>query len=351
MLQSISSTLVVLIAALNVLLFASPAHAGVASTPMQWSKGDFADEGQAVEHVTLRASNGAGQDTFMRFSVANAGFKRGQLEVTLRQEAPGGTFYGHEVFARGDYSTSSDRMGITAGKHSLSSQGGTMTAQFAFENLTATVTVTSWMSPFSVVDKGGSGYIWRELMAPVARVAIHCVDAAGRTFDTTSNGYAVHEASTAPAHRIYDRAVQMFRFGGTQLVADYIVLPSERGGRPLGFLVAVGKGKAFAGEVVKEVRSDERVDSSNDYRVPYQVQILAKRGNARAAMALTGEKQVSREDDLADLNWAARKAVGSLMHPVTYLIKGNAQAEVQSTPEEAATVIDSNCRYKYAQTR
>ena len=143
----------------------------------------------------------------------------------------------------------------------------------------------------------------------------------------------------------------MFRFGATQLVIDYIVMPSERGSRPLGFVVAVGKGKAFAGEVVKEVRQDEHVDSANDYRVPYQVQVLGKRGAGRVAFALTGEKQVAREDDLADLSWAARKAVGSLLHPVTYTVKGTAQIELQSTPDEAATVLDATCRYKYAQTR
>lgn len=332
-------------------LWATSAWAGVASTPMQWSKDEFNDDGQAVEHVTLRASNAAGQATFVRFSVANAGFKRGQLEVTFRQEAAGGTFYGKETFAKGDYSVGKDKLSITAGKHSLVSQGGTLTATFDFGATLATVTATSAMSPFSVVDKGSSGYIWRELMAPSARVSVHCAESGGRSWDTAATGYAVHEASTATAHKIYDRAVQVFHFGATHIVVDYIVLPADRGGRPLGFVVALGKGKSFAGEVVKEVREDERIDASIDYRVPYSVAVLGKRGAGRVAIKLTGDRQVSREDDLADLSWAARKAVGSLMHPVTYTIKGTATAELQTSAEEAPTVLDANVRYKYAQTR
>jgi hypothetical protein len=188
-------------------------------------------------------------------------------------------------------------------------------------------------------------------MAPLGKLSVQCSDSSGRTFETSATAYAVHEASTATAHKIYDRSVQVFDFGNPHLVVDYIVLPSERGGRPLGFLVAVGKGKSFAGEVVKETREQEKVDGKMDYQVPYLVNVLAKRGAARAAIKLTGDKQVGREDDLADLSWAARKAVGMLMHPITYTIKGNAVAEVQSTAEEAAVVLEDGVRYKYAQTR
>ena len=103
--------------------------------------------------------------------------------------------------------------------------------------------------------------------------------------------------------------------------------------------------------MTKEVREAEKVESGTDYRVPYLINILAKRGGARAAIKLTGEKQVGREDDLADLNWAARKAVGALMHPITYTIKAAAAIEVQAKAEEPAVVLDAAVRYKYAQTR
>lgn len=327
------------------------ARAGVATTPWQYTKADFAENGQAIEHVTIRAKTGAGQETFVRFSLANAGFRKGALEVTFRQESPQGTFFGKESFAKGSYTLGTGKLGLTAGKHSLESTGSQLVAKFDFGTTTGSVTLTSALSPFSVVDKNSSGYTWRELMVPMGKLAITCANSGGKTFEGTATAYAVHEASTTTAHQIYDRSVQLFHFGSPHLVVDYIVLPKERGSRPLGFLVASGKGKTVAGEVQKETRELEKTDPTMDYRIPYSISVLAKRGTARAAIKLTGEKQVGRDDDLADLAWAARKAVGTLMHPVTYVIKGSAQAEVQPNPAEPAVVIDASVKYKYAQTR
>ncbi|MBM4343165.1 MAG: hypothetical protein FJ100_07275 [Deltaproteobacteria bacterium] len=327
------------------------ALAAVASTPWQFAKAEFADNGQAIEHVTVRARTAGGHETFVRFAIANAGFRKGALEVTFRQESPQGTFYGKETFQKGSYTLDGVKLGLRAGKHTLASAGGQLTATFDFGSTTATVVLSSGLSPFSVSDKNGSGYTWRELMVPMGKVAVTCAQANGKGWEGGATAYAVHEASTTTAHQIYDRSVQLFHFGAPHLVIDYIVLPKDRGGRPLGFLVASGKGKTVAAEVQKETRELEKVDPSTDYRVPYSVSVLAKRGNARAAIKLTGEKQVGRDDDLADLPWAARKAVGAVMHPITYLIKGAAQAEVQPNPTEPAINIDAAVKYKYAQTR
>ncbi len=338
---------------LVLILFAVPAlaHAAVATTPWQFAKAEFADNSQAVEHVTIRARSGAGHETFVRFAIANAGFRKSALEVTFRQESPQGTFYGKETFQKGSYTLEAGKLGLKAGKHALASAGGQLTATFDFGSTTGTVVLSSGMSPFSVTDKNSSGYTWRELMVPMGKVTVNCAQASGKTWEGTATAYAVHEASTTTAHQIYDRSVQLFHFGTPHLVIDYIVLPKDRGGRPLGFLVASGKGKTVAAEVHKETREMEKIDSATDYRIPYSVSVLAKRGNARAAIKLTGEKQVGRDDDLADLPWAARKAVGAVMHPITYLLKGSAQAEVQPNPAEPAVVIDAAVKYKYAQTR
>ncbi len=344
-------TLALAALALASLALPQPALAAVASTPMQWSNAAFSDNGQAVEHVTIRGQNGAGNSTFIRFSVANAGFKRGAMSVTFRQESPQGTFYGEETFAKGSYSVASDKLRITAGKHSLAVSGGTLTATFDFGHTTATATLTSGMSPFSVVDKGGDGYIWRELSAPHGKLAVACAQGAAKKFDTSATAFAVHEASTVTAHNIYDKALRVVHYFGPYLLIDYIVLPKSRGSRPLGFLVVAGKGASFSGEVAKETREQEKVDAASDYQIPYLISVLGKRGAARAAVKLTGEKQVGREDDLADLNWAARKAVGALMHPITYTLKAAAVIEVQSKAEEPPVVLDASVRYKYAQTR
>ena len=286
---------------------ATPAWAGVASTPWQFAKAEFADNSQAIEHVTWRAKNGAGNETFVRFSLANAGFKRGALQVTFRQESPQGTFYASETFAKGAYTLATDKLGLRAGKHSLESAGGQLIARLDFGATTATVTLTSSTSPFSVSDKGSSGYVWRELMVPMGKLVVTCSSGPGKTWETTGTAYAVHEASTATAHEIYDRLIQVFQLGNPHLVVDYIVLPKGRGGRPLGWVVAAGKAKFVAGEVHKETRESERPDPAKpDYLVPYTVSVLAKRGQGRVAIKLTGDKQVIRDDDLKDLNGAAQ---------------------------------------------
>lgn len=344
-------TLALLLAWAVALLAAPAAQAAVASTPMQWSNSAFSDNGQAVEHVTIRGQNSAGHASFIRFSVANAGFKRGAMTVTFRQESAQGTVFAEETFAKGSYSVGSDKLRIQAGKHSLEVAGGTLTARFDFGHTTATATLTSGMSPFSVVDKGGDGYIWRELSAPHGRLSVSCAQGAAKQVETTATAFAVHEASTVTAHQIYDKALRVTHYFGPYLLIDYIVLPKSRGSRPLGFLVVAGKGASFAGEVAKESREQEKVDAAVDYQVPYQVSVLAKRGAARAAIKLTAEKQVGREDDLADLGWATRKAVGALMHPITYTLKAAAVVEVQAKAEEPPVVLDAAVRYKYAQTR
>ena len=138
---------------------------------------------------------------------------------------------------------------------------------------------------------------------------------------------------------------------GGFLLVDYVVLTAARGGKPLGWMVATAGGKTFVGEVVREARSDERVDSRNSYAVPYQVAVLGKRGEARAAVKLTADKQVAREDDLADMNYVLRKAVGALMHPVTYTLKAKADVEIQPVPAEPALVSNTSIRFKYSQVR
>lgn len=323
----------------------------VPNAPLYWARSSFNDDGQAVEHVTISGRNAAGQGLFARFSMANAGFKRGELTVTFRQEAPGGTYYGEQKFARDDYTVATDRLLLKAGKHTLEVQNGHLIATFGFDTLQATVDVTPQVGPLTVADRRGD-FIVRDILAPIARIAVHAQDGE-RLFDATVPGFAVHEASNATAHKVYDRAIQLHNMGGsTFAVVDYIDLPAERGGRTLGFVAISQKGRTFVGEVVKENREAEHPDSEFDYQVPWMVTVLAKRGDARAAIRLTAEKQIGKEDDLKDLGFLARKAVGALMHPVTYTLKGQAVGELQLNATEAAQLLEPFAmRYKYAQVR
>lgn len=330
------------------------AQAGCTNTPLHWSKSSVAENDQAVEHLTMRAHANNGLDTFIRFSLANAGFKHGELTVTFKQEAPGGNFFAKETFKRGEYTIAGDHLGLRAGKHTLDVQNCALQGQLAFPNgVQASFSLAPSVGPLTAADRSGSGYIFREALVPMGKLTVNASDGAGRTLvGHLATGFAIHDASTATAHRVYDRAVQVHHLNaGSYVLVDYIVTTEERGHRPLGFVVVSGKGKTFAGEVSKEIRNNEKIDERVDYRVPWQVSVLGKRGEARAAVQLVADKQVEREDDLADLNYLARKAVGTLMHPITYTLRGQATVELQSGTADAPLTWDTSVRYKYAQVR
>lgn len=332
-------------------LLPSLSFAAIPNAPLYWARESFNDDSQAVEHITICGRNAAGQELFVRFSMANAGFKHGELTVTFRQEAPGGTFWGEQKFSRGDYTVAGDRMSIKAGAQSLEVQNGHLVGKFAFPSVNATLDVTPEVAPMTVADRHGD-FIVRDIMAPMARIAVHAQNAT-RVFDTNLVGFVVHDASNATAYKVYDRAVQLHDMGSaTFAVVDYIDLPADRGGRTLGFVAISQKGRTFVGEVVKETRENNHPDPEFDYQVPWTVTVLAKRGDARAAIRLTADRQLGKDDDLKDLGFLARKAVGALMHPVTYTLKGQGSGELQlSASEPAQTLEPFAIRYKYAQAR
>lgn len=343
-----------LLVCLPILALAPQLALAIGNTPLHWSKSAVAENDQSLEHVTLRARAGGGLDTFIRFQMVNAGFKHGELTVTFKQEVAGGSIFAKEIFKRGEYQVFTDRMGLRAGKHVLEVKDGQLTAQMDFPSgVQATVSMTSQLSTMTSVDRTGAGYVFRELLVPLGRLTVNAHDNDGHTLiGFTATGFAMHDASTATAHKTYERSVQLHNLSaGSYILVDYIVLPPERGGRPLGFMVTSGKGKVFSAEVAKEVRENEKVDGKMDYGVPWLVTVLGKRGDARAAVRMTAERQVDREDDLADLGWMARKAVGAFMHPITYTLKGAATVELQSGPTDPPVTFDANVRYKYAQVR
>ncbi|MFZ4577075.1 MAG: hypothetical protein ACOYOB_01665 [Myxococcota bacterium] len=337
-------------ATITLVAAARPAQAAITAQPFHWSKAAFRDNGQAVESLTIRAKSG-GLETFIRFAMANAGFKDGELTISFRQETANGTIYAKETFDEDDYTVFADHLGLKAGKHLFEFKNGQLVGTFDFGTTKASVTMTTSAGSLALMNRSGPGYVSRALLVPIGRVTVQAQDAT-RNATVTATGFCVHEASTATAHQVYDRSVQLHSLvGGNYMIVDYIVMPASRGGKPFGFVVVSGKGKTFVGEVVSETRENEKVDSAIDYQVPYTVSVLAKRGEGRAAVRLTAEKQVSREDDLADLNFLARKAVGALMHPVTYTLKARADAEVQTLPTEPAVALTANVRFKYSQVR
>ncbi|MSP92290.1 MAG: hypothetical protein EXR79_10885 [Myxococcales bacterium] len=309
------------------------------------------EDSDAVEHLTLRARSAAGHDCMMRFSLANAAFKNGTLSVQFRQESPQGTLYASSTFERGAYSVMTDRLGLRAGKHLLEVRDGQLHASLDFGGLQADVQVQSQAASLALVDRSGPGFILRELLVPVGRVTVVAKDSQ-RAVDLVATGFVVHEASTAAPHRIYERLVQVHHLAaGASIVADWIVLPPERGNRVFGFAVLQAGGRTFVGEISKEVRSAEKADPALDYRVPWLISAVATRGATRAALKLVAEKQVAREDDLAEFSFLVRKAVGALFHPVTFTLKATATFEIQFAAAEPAVVGTAPIRFKYAQVR
>ncbi len=205
--------------------------------------------------------------------------------------------------------------------------------------------------PDKVADTAGLPARIGSFMEPLVRELY--AEMTGRTLiDHHATGFALHDISVATAHRTYDRSVRLRSLHpGSYMLIDYSVLPDDRGHKPLGFIVISSKGKTVAAEVVKETRENEQIDGKINYQVPWQITVLGKRGDARTAIRLTAEKQTEREDDLAGLGWMARKAVGMLFHPITYTLKGTANAELQVTPAEEAITLDASVKYQYSQVR
>lgn len=325
--------------------------AAIPAAPLQWVKAAVREDSDAIEHLTLRARSSGGYDCMMRFSLTNAAFKNGALSIQFRQESAQGTLYASSTFERGSYAVMTDRLGVRAGKHLVEVKDGQLHASLDFGGLQADVVVQSLAGSLPLVDRNGPGFILRELLVPVGRVTVVAKDGQ-RAVDLVQTGFVVHEASTAPPHRIYERLIQVHHLAaGASIIADWIVLPAERGSRVLGFAVLQAAGRTFVGEVSKEVRSAEKVDAGLDYRVPWLVSAVATRGPARAALKLVAEKQVAREDDLAEFSYLVRKAVGALFHPVTFTLKATATAEIQFAAAEPAVTTTAALRFKYAQVR
>ncbi len=317
------------------------ASAGLPKGPMRWASKGFAKHSEAVEHLTLRGATSAGQRTFIRFSVANAGYRKGKLTITVQQRTASGTVYGKQTFKRGAYTVFKDRFGLRAGDNLLEVRGGKLHMQFSVGAAKGTAVLTPRGRGLRLKDRGPSGWIRRDVLSPWASVKLDLTGAKGARADLTTTVFAVHEASTIKAHRVYNHVVQLHRVRGNSLtVVDYLVAPKERGRRVLGFVILRGRGQRFVGAITAERRLAQRKDARNGYQVPWRIEVDAARGTKQAQVVLQTARQVSRKDDLAKLGFFTRKAVSLLIHPFTYGLAGTWEASVRSgQPKPAAAAV------------
>ncbi len=321
-----------------VLLIATSASAHLPKRPLRWANAGFARHSQAVEHVTLRGADERGNRTFIRFSMANAGYKKGRLTITVLQGVGAKRVYGKQTFNPGSYAVFEDRFGLQAGGNVLEVKGGKLHMRFQLGELTGTATLTPRGSGLTLNDRGPSGWIRRDLLTPWAKLSVDLRDSKGLTAKLDSTVFAVHEASTIKAHRTYDRVVQLHQVRGSRLtVVDYLVGPEERQRRPLGFVIVRGGGQRFVGRVTREERTAERNDRGNGYKVPWHIAVHAEHRGKVADVQLTTGRQVARQDDLAKLGFFARKAVGLLIHPYTYTLAGTWKAAITSATAAPGT--------------
>lgn len=329
-------------------LLALPSAALAAPDALRWSGKGFARDGDAIEHVTIRGTDSAGRAIFLRYSLANAAFRDGSLEITARIATSAGAIKGKATYKRGHYSIRGDGFGITAGQNTIRAEGDTLHIHIEISGHIADATLKLRGTPVHVSSRGKDGLIERDLLSPWGKLDLQATLRGGKTGTLKATVFAVHEASTCSAHRIYDRCVQVHTStpGQTTLV-DYIVMPPERGSKPLGFVALRGNGLAFSGAVQSETRGDTRRDGKTGYQVPYAVQIVAARGARVAKVLLGATRQLSRKDDLASLPYLARKAVALLFKPFTFTLDGTFLGSVAG---EAAT-LDGKVKWRYAQTR
>ena len=329
----------------------SPAMAAVPDKPLYWSTSGFNKHSEAVEHITIRARLAGGLDTFIRFSVANAAYKKGALTITFKQQSAAGTLYAKKNFKRGRYSAPTGRFGLVAGGNSISVEQGSLVVRVAMGRVKATARLKPHAGPITVRDTDKGAWIRRSLIVPRGTLTVTASDKGGRKVSASGTAFAVHEASKIKAHRTYERSVQLHHIRGARIaLVDYIVGPNERGYRPLGFMVLYGGGVSHVGKVTAEKRTAERRDKGNDYRVPWNILVTSKVGERHATVELKASRQVSRKDDLAKLSYFTRKAVSFLIHPFTYGLRGEVIATAQRAANPA-TSRTTSATWKYAQAR
>ncbi len=107
----------------------------------------------------------------------------------------------------------------------------------------------------------------------------------------------------------------------------------------------------YVGPVTSERRTAQRADRGNGYHVPYLIEVESKTGAQTAGVLLKAKRRVSRLDDLANLGFFTRKAVGLLIHPYTYLLAGKVTVHSKRGDGKPGRTRSFAARYKYAQAR
>lgn len=335
---------------LTVLLMLPTLAASALAAPaaLRWSGKGFSRNGNAIEHLTIRGSDGKGRETFLRFSFANAAYRDGGLEITAKFETAAGKFYAKKTYPRGKYTVDGGRLGLRAGGNVIVTDGNTMKISLALGDIRGEGTLQLRGPPAHAASGGKGGLIERDLLTAWGALRVGIGHRDGRGADVQATVFAVHEASTVAAHRIYDRSVQLHRVApGRVALVDYIVMPAERGAKPLGFVAIRGGKTQFVGLVGQERRSAEHRDGRTGYQVPWGVEVHASQGGHAATVKLAATRQAGRKDDLAKLPYLARKAVGLLFKPYTFTLDGSYEGVMAGQPD----AVQGRSRWRYAQTR
>ncbi|MBP47221.1 MAG: hypothetical protein CMH53_04725 [Myxococcales bacterium] len=340
-------------AAITLLLATIAAPSSYATLPqraMRFHHKNFVKHDQAVENLTLRGSTSAGGSAFVRVSIANAGFQRGKLTLTVVIKSRGKSIYAKKSFAKGRYKIFSDRFGFRAGANRLEATHDTFTFNFALKGAKGSVILDAKGPSVTAKDRDSTGFISRHLICPWGRLKVALVNNKGAQVNDNFETFGIYESSTLKAHRSYDKMVQVHQLAGHKMrIVDYLVGPKERNKRPLGFVVIRDGSRRFAGRVDKHTMSKLRVDRKNNYRVPWNIFVQAKRGGKSASMTLSAVRQVKRTNELAKMSYLTRKVVSMWMHPVSYKLQAVCSHQIEGPGNARKATMP--CRYTYNQTR
>ena len=340
------STLMVLLLSF---VASSFAYAGLPKGAMRFSHKNFAKHSQAVENLTLRASNSAGDTAFVRLSIANAGFQKGKLTITVLLRHKGRKIYGKQSFKRGSYVVFKDRFGVRAGGNVLESVNGKVVLRLALKTLTGVVTLTPRGPSATARDRDKTGFIRRHLVCPWGRLELDVKTKDGLRHTSRQTALGIYESSTLKAHRSYDQMVQLHDLRGSRVLAvDYLIGPRERRGRPLGFIVIRDKTRRFAGVVQNDSRGDLHRDRKTGYQVPWLVTVSAQRAGQQAVVRLRAARLLKRKNELAKMSYLTRKMVEVLFRPFSYRLAAKVAYRVGA---EAPMSAERASSYTYNQAR
>ncbi len=324
--------------ALAVVVLSAPVAARAAS-PLRWASKSFASDSDAVELWKLRGVDSQDRPISIRLSLANAGHRNGDLQVAMRVPTPRGELALLRNYKAGAFRAMAGSFNLAAPGLLINTVGDVIHVDFSAAQGTIKGTIEVGAGQ-TLTSKHDDGVIERELVAPFANVELSITPAGGEALTVKGPAFIMRDASNVPAHKVFERSIQVLHIDPkATAMLDVTTLPSDRGGKRLGFVVLRSGSGRFVGKVTTERVLTQKLDSPTGYRLPWSIVVEARGAAGDATFQVDAKRLTRRVDELAKLPYLVRKAVGLLFKPfsfeldASFVARGAGGVQVQSRGE------------------